>query len=131
MHFEVWLPVDDWNGKFQGVGNGANAGSIGYRAMAEALRRGYATAGTDTGHSTTDARDARWAMGHPELLEDFGYRAIHLTAQNAKRVVAAFYGTPPEYSYFAACSTGGRQGLMEAQRFPEQSRCQPISSKPA
>jgi feruloyl esterase len=119
VHFEVWLPVDDWNGKFQGVGNGANGGSIRYGAMAEALRRGYATASTDTGHSTTNARDARWAMGHPELVEDFGFRAIHLTAQHAKRVVAAFYGTPPTYSYFDACSTGGRQGLMEAQRFPD------------
>ncbi len=118
VHFEVWLPLDTWNGKYQGVGNGANAGSIVYGAMADALRRGYATASTDTGHSTTNARDARWAMGHPELVEDFGYRAIHITAEHAKRIVAAFYGTPASHSYFASCSTGGRQGLMEAQRFP-------------
>lgn len=118
VQFEVWLPLDDWNSKFQGVGNGANAGSIGYGAMAEALRRGYATAGTDTGHSTSNARDARWAVGHPELVEDFGHRAIHITAEHAKRVIAEFYGAGPRYSYFLACSTGGRQGLMEAQRFP-------------
>jgi feruloyl esterase len=118
VHFEVWLPVDDWNGKFQGVGNGANAGSIGYSAMAEAVRRGYATAGTDTGHSTTNARDAQWAMGHPGLVEDFGYRALHITTQHAKHIVAEFYGTSPVHSYFVGCSTGGRQGLMEAQRFP-------------
>jgi Tannase and feruloyl esterase len=118
IHFEVWLP-EDWNGKFQGVGNGANGGSIPYAAMAAALRRGYATAGTDTGHSTTNARDASWALGHPELVADFGYRAIHLTAAHARALVAAFYGAPPKWSYFDACSTGGRQGLMEAQRFPD------------
>ena len=88
VNFEVWLPLNDWNGKFQGVGNGANAGSIGYGAMATALRRGYATASTDTGHTTTNARDGAWAVGHPELLVDFGYRAIHVTAENAKRVNA-------------------------------------------
>lgn len=119
VKFEVWLPRDRWNGKFQGVGNGANAGAIGYAAMAAALRRGYATAGTDTGHATTNARDASWAIGHPELVVDFAYRAIHVTAEHAKTMVSAFYGSPPRHSYFVACSTGGRQALMEAQRFPD------------
>jgi len=117
--FEVWLPVATWNGKFNGVGNGANAGSISYGAMAAAVRRGYATASTDTGHASTNSRDASWAMGHPELLVDFGYRAIHVTAENAKQIVRSFYGQPAKRSYFEACSTGGRQGLMEAQRFPD------------
>ena len=71
VNFEVWLPVDGWNGKFQGVGNGANAGSIVYGAMATAIRRGYATASTDTGHATTNSRDGQWAVGHPELVADF------------------------------------------------------------
>ena len=119
VKFEVWLPLADWNGKFQGVGNGANAGSIGYGAMATALRRGYATASTDTGHATTNARDGSWAVGHPELLVDFGYRAIHVTADNGKKIVQAFYRQPPRQSYFVGCSTGGRQALMEAQRFPD------------
>jgi feruloyl esterase len=119
VNFEVWLPLEDWNGKFQGVGNGANAGSIGYPAMATALRRGYATAGTDTGHATSNARDGSWAVGHPELVIDFGYRAVHVTAENAKRIVQAFYRRTPIHSYFMSCSTGGRQALMEAQRFPE------------
>ena len=119
VHFEVWLPLADWNGKFQGVGNGANAGSIGYPAMATALKRGYATASTDTGHATTNARDASWAMGHPELVIDFGYRAIHVTAENAKSLVQSFYRQAPIHSYFQSCSTGGRQALMEAQRFPD------------
>jgi tannase/feruloyl esterase len=119
VSFEVWLPLAEWNGKFQGVGNGANAGSISYPAMATALRHGYATASTDTGHATTNSRDAAWAVGHPELLIDFGYRAIHLTAEHAKRIVAEFYRKAASHSYFVSCSTGGRQALMEAQRFPD------------
>jgi feruloyl esterase len=119
VRFEVWLPRDRWNGKFQGVGNGANAGAIGYPAMATALRRGYATASTDTGHASANQRDASWAIGHPELVVDFAYRAIHVTAENAKAITGAFYGSPPQHSYFVACSTGGRQALMEAQRFPD------------
>jgi feruloyl esterase len=119
VKFEVWLPLTGWNGKFQGVGNGANAGSIGYGAMAAALRRGYATASTDTGHATTNARDASWAVGHPELMIDFGYRAIHVMTDNAKQIVQAFYRAPARHAYFNGCSTGGRQALMEAQRFPD------------
>jgi quercetin dioxygenase-like cupin family protein len=119
VKFEVWLPRERWNGKFQGVGNGANAGAIGYPAMAAALRRGYATAGTDTGHATTNGRDATWAIGHPELVVDFAWRAIHVTADNAKKITGAFYGSAPQHSYFMSCSTGGRQALMEAQRFPD------------
>jgi tannase/feruloyl esterase len=119
VNFEVWLPLENWNGKFQGVGNGANAGSISYDAMATALRRGYAVASTDTGHATANARDASWALGHPELVVDFGYRAFHVTTEHAKKIVETFYGRPSNHSYYVGCSTGGRQGLMEAQRFPE------------
>ena len=93
VKFEVWLPLDTWNGKFQGVGNGANAGTIGYGAMVTALKRGYATASTDTGHQTENARDGGWAVGHPELVVDFGYRAIHVTAENSK-IVGTFYSEP-------------------------------------
>ena len=118
VQFEVWLPLANWNGKFQGVGNGANAGSLSYPAMAAALTRGYATASTDTGHATRNARDASWAVGHPELMIDFGYRALHVTTENAKAIVQAFYRQPASHSYFTSCSTGGRQALMEAQRFP-------------
>lgn len=119
INFEVWLPLERWNGKFQGVGNGANAGSISYDAMAAALRRGYAVASTDTGHATTNARDASWALGHPELVVDFGYRALHVTTEHAKTIVQTFYGRRSDHSYYVGCSTGGRQGLMEAQRFPD------------
>jgi feruloyl esterase len=119
VRFEVWLPLNAWNQKFQGVGNGANAGSISYEAMATALRRGYATASTDTGHATTNARDASWALGRPDLMEDFAHRALHLTTVHGKAIVQTFYSRPAVKSYYVGCSTGGRQGLMEAQRYPD------------
>src|SRR4051812_20926419 len=99
VNFEVWLPASGWNGKFQTVGNGANAGSISSSAMAVALRRGYAVASTDTGHATRESRDATWALGHPELVADFGHRAIHVRTENAKKVVQAFYREPARKSY--------------------------------
>ena len=79
---EVWLPESGWNGKFQAVGNGGWAGSINYAAMAEAIRHGYATSSTDTGHVGSTAA---FAFGHPEKLTDFGYRAVHEMAVKAKR----------------------------------------------
>ena len=118
IRFEVWLPASDWNGKFLSVGNGGFAGSINYFALANDLRRGYATAATDTGHQG-DAEDASWAYKHPEKIVDFGYRALHATAENAKALIQAFYSNPPRQSYFDSCSNGGREALIEAQRFPE------------
>jgi feruloyl esterase len=117
IKIEVWLPVSDWNGKFQGRGNGGFAGEIDYHALAVAVHQGYATAGTDTGHAA-GGTDARWAPGHPEKVTDFGYRAIHEMTQTAKAVIKAFYSNHLQHSYFASCSNGGRQALMEAQRFP-------------
>jgi feruloyl esterase len=117
IQFEVWMPASGWNGKFQGIGNGGFAGSIGYGLLAAAVRRGYATASTDTGHRGA-ATDAAWMLGHPEKLVDFGHRAIHETALAAKAAIAAFYGGGPKRSYFNGCSNGGRQALMEAQRYP-------------
>jgi feruloyl esterase len=119
IQFEVWMPAAGWNGKFQGVGNGGFAGSISYGQMATALRKGYATASTDTGHKAVGATpDAAWALGHPEKVVDFGHRAIHETAVAAKAAIAAFYSDPLKRSYFNSCSNGGRQALMEAQRYP-------------
>lgn len=119
INVELWLPVEDWNGKFLAVGNGGWAGSIqGYADMQEALRRGYATAGTDTGHSAADGPAGQFALGHPEKLVDFAYRAIHDMTVKSKRVIQAFYAPQLEYSYFKGCSTGGRQAVMSAQRYP-------------
>ncbi|MGD1101834.1 MAG: tannase/feruloyl esterase family alpha/beta hydrolase [Terriglobia bacterium] len=115
IKFEVWMPATDWNGRFQAVGNGGWAGRISYGGLGAALQHHYATASTDTGH---EGGDARFAIGHPEKMIDFGYRAIHETTVQAKAIIAAYYGAGPRWSYWNGCSTGGRQGLMEAQRFP-------------
>jgi feruloyl esterase len=115
IKIEVWMPASGWNSKFQAVGNGGWAGTISYSAMAEALRRGYATTSTDTGH--TGATGA-FALGHPEKFVDFAYRSEHEMTVKAKAIVDGFYGRGPRYSYWNGCSTGGRQGLAEAQRFP-------------
>ena len=112
---EVWLPASGWNGKYQAVGNGGWAGSISYAAMARALREGYATSSTDTGHT---GGSASFALGHPEKLIDFAYRSVHEMTVKSKAIAAAFYGTDAKRSYFNGCSTGGRQALTSAQRFP-------------
>jgi feruloyl esterase len=113
---EVWLPAAGWNRKFQAVGNGGWAGVISYPAMAEAVRAGYATASTDTGHSTPGGG---FALGHPEKLIDFSWRSEHEMTVQAKAIIRAFYGQSPRRSYWNGCSTGGRQALKEAQMFPE------------
>jgi Tannase and feruloyl esterase len=118
IRFEVWLPEKDWNQRLLGVGNGGFAGSIGYRQLAGNLGRGFATAGSDAGHQA-EGEDASWAFGHPEKIIDFGWRAVHLTAERAKDVVKAYYGKTASKAYFDSCSDGGREALMEAQRFPE------------
>jgi hypothetical protein len=115
---EVWMPSEGWNGKFRGQGNGGFAGSIGYDGIGMALKQRYAAAGTDTGHAALQMTDAKWALGHPEKVADFGYRGIHEMTRVAKATIKAFYGSAPRHSYFASCSNGGRQALMEAQRFP-------------
>ena len=115
IRFEVWMPESAWNGKFQGVGNGGFAGSLSWSSMAIPVVRGYATATTDTGHS---GDDASWAVGHPEKVVDYGHRGIHVMTVTAKAVITAFYGAAPKKSYFLGCSNGGRQALMEAQRYP-------------
>ena len=124
IQFEVWMPSSGWNGKLQSSGNGGFAGIIPYPSLGLPLTRGYAVATTDTGHSGNEAptnpiMDGSWARGHPEKVIDFGYRAIHETAVRAKAILHAFYGESPRHSYFSTCSNGGRQALMEAQRYPE------------
>jgi feruloyl esterase len=99
------------------VGNGGWSGSINYAQMVPILERGYAVASTDTGHQSS-GQDARWAMGHPERQIDFGYRAVHEMTLRAKEIQHAFYGDAPRFAYWNGCSSGGKQGLKEAQRFP-------------
>ena len=115
---EVWMPAENWNGKLVGIGNGIWAGSISYSALAEPLAKGYATVATDTGH-VGSGMDAKFAVGHREKLIDFGYRAVHEMTVKAKIMIAAYFGRKEQRSLWVSCSTGGRQGLMEAYRYPE------------
>jgi feruloyl esterase len=120
IRIELWIPQGQaWNGKYMQVGNGGFAGSIPYRTMVLGLRAGYAVAGTDTGHQSPDGTDARWALGHPEKVIDFGWRSIKATTDAAKALLTA-YGTPAKRAYFLGCSDGGREALMAAQRFPAE-----------
>jgi feruloyl esterase len=112
---EVWMPSSGWNGKLQVVGNGGFAGTISYPAMATALAAGYAAASTDTGHTGPSSN----TFVNEAVLVDFAHRAIHETTVAAKTTVNGFYGNAPRFSYFAGCSTGGRQALTAAQRYPD------------
>ena len=121
--FEVWMPASGkvWNGRYQQVGNGGFAGVIPFASLAAALRAGYATAGTDDGHTGAmgSVLDASWALTNHPAVVDFGFRALKETTDKAKAIIQAFYGSAATRSYFVGCSDGGREALMEAQRFPD------------
>ena len=118
------MPVSGWNlDKFMGVGNWGvvckgDMVSVDARRFGASTKDHYATASTDTGHEGS-FRDASFALGHAEKLVDFEYRAVHEMTLKAKAIVAAYYGDAPKFSYWDGCSSGGRQGLKEAQRFPK------------
>ena len=113
---EVWLPASTWNGRYQQAGNGGFAGAVPFGSLAAAIAGGFAAAGTDDGHI---GGTATFAPGHHQQVIDFGFRALKETTDSAKAVIAAFYGSGPARSYFVGCSDGGREALMEAQRFPD------------
>src|SRR5436305_2072961 len=115
IEMEAWLP-ENWNGKFQFVGGGGWAGIISFPAMVSAVQEGYATASTDTGHK---GGNALFAINHPEKVVDFAYRAVHESTVTTKALIAKYYDRPARLSYWNGCSTGGRQGLMEAQKYPD------------
>jgi len=143
IHIEVWLPASaksfggqarpgsstvaggggGWNGNFRGEGGGGYAGTISYGGLAEGIRRGYATASTDTGHPASAggsfALNANGSL-NMGLIEDFSERSLREMVTKAKMIVTAYYGSPAKHSYWNGCSTGGRQGLMAAQRFPDE-----------
>jgi feruloyl esterase len=112
--FELLL-ADDWNGRFFMGGAGGFAGAVENMARSS-VNSGYATVGTDAGHNA-NGLTAGWALNNPERLADYGYRAVHRTAEVAKQIIRAYYGSAPDKSYFFGCSNGGREALMEAQRF--------------
>jgi len=117
--FEVWLPVKGWDGRLSGVGIGGFGGMIDYRSLSLIIKVGQAGVATDTGHTGAGQLDASWAKGHPQRVRDYGWRAVHLATVHAKQLVEAFYGRRADKSYFIGCSGGGRQGLIEASRFPD------------
>jgi pimeloyl-ACP methyl ester carboxylesterase len=123
IQIEVWLPKDTWNGRYRGEGGGGYAGQVSYAGLAEGIRRGYAAASTDTGHPASAG--GSFALNpdgtlNTQLVGDFAERSLRELAIKAKALIKAYYGTAPRYSYWNGCSTGGRQGLMAAQRFPEE-----------
>lgn len=115
IRIEVWLPTAEWNGNFQAAGNGNWGGAINFGEMAAIVRSGFATASTDTGHEGTSVS---FALGHPEKLKDFGFRAFHEMTVDAKTLVEAFYGRAPKLSYVSECGGGSRESLSEVQRYP-------------
>jgi len=116
IRIEIWLPESSaWNGKLLGTGNGGYSGAIGFNDMERGLRLGYAVAGSNTGH---EGGDLGFGTGHPEKINDWAFRAVHVMTETAVLVVRSYYGRLPAHSYFSGCSTGGQQALTEAQRFP-------------
>jgi feruloyl esterase len=119
---EVWLPIAGWNGRLEGLGNGGFGGAIVYSALAASIQRGFAAANTDTGHTGgaigSIGQPLPWAQD-PVTLRDWGHTSVHLMTVSAKRIIAAFYGEAPKYSYFEGCSTGGAEAMEEAEFFPD------------
>ena len=117
IEIELWMPARaSWNGKYQAVGGGGWVGNFNFAGMLNALQQEYATSSTDTGHK---GPEAAFAVGHPEKVIDFAYRAVHEMTVRSKAIMTAFYGRGPRFSYWNGCSTGGRQGIMEAIRYPD------------
>jgi feruloyl esterase len=113
----VRLPAQ-WNGKVLGIGGGGWAGNVTLQAASDGLSKGYATMQTDGGNAGTDVWNNGWVAERPESAIDFSHRAIHTMTEAGKAVAASFYGQPHSRAYYNGCSTGGRMGLMEAQRYP-------------
>jgi feruloyl esterase len=142
IKIEVWLPESAWNGRFLGTGGGGFQGVISYSALANGIRAGFAATNSDLGTGVSGcsplycgsdgnmgnplaiafgdpASPSTGLFGHPERIKDFGFRAIHLMTLRGKEIANAFFGQNAHKAYFAGCSTGGQNALMEAQRFPD------------
>jgi len=114
---ELRLPLESWNGKFLEVGCGGHCGMYFSMLCNGPLRKGYACIASDMGHTSTTLQ-AAWAYDNLQAQVDWGYRAAHVTALAGKAITQAYYSRAPARSYFFGCSTGGREGLVESQRFP-------------
>ncbi|KAL8418484.1 hypothetical protein RB594_001901 [Gaeumannomyces avenae] len=112
---EAWLP-DTWTGRFLATGTGGLGGCVDYYALQNGVSSGFATLGTNAGHNGSAGSD--FFLNQPETINDFGHRAIHVEAEVGKELLAQYYGSAPRHSYYAGCSTGGRQGFMNALMYP-------------
>ena len=142
IKIEVWLPENAWNGRFLGTGGGGFQGVISYNELSSGIQAGFAATNSDLGTGVSGcsplycgsngnmgnplaiafgdpSTPSTGLFGHPERIKDFGYRAIHLMTVRGKEIANAFYRRNAGKAYFAGCSTGGQNALMEAQRFPE------------
>lgn len=117
FNFGLFLP-DKWNSRYIASGNGRLSGGIKWNDMESNVLNGFAAVSTDTGH-LSEAFDGSWALNNPESIIDWGYRAMHESVVMGKAITEAYYDENIKFSYYAACSTGGRQGLKEIQKFPE------------
>lgn len=120
IHFEIWLPVEKWNGRYHQYAQGGSGGAISYGGLADFLNTGAVGGATDDGHDNSWADRSRWALGHPEKIIDLGYRALKETSDHARAIIQAYYGKKPQYTYISGCSDGGRGALLAAQRFPDE-----------
>src|SRR5579871_2777691 len=118
---EIWMPTDQWKGVFHGNGNGGFGGALsaGYAGMEAGLRRGYVSATTDTGTAPASTLNGDPLIGHPQKWKDWGMLSTHVMTVTGKAIAKAFYGQDAQHSYYSGCSTGGQQGLIEAQYYPE------------
>ena len=117
---EVWLPSKIWNGRYQQVGTHGLGATIYRSEMAPQLRRGFATAATDMGHTAASGPfDPTWAFGNPQRIVDYAYRAVHELADKSKTLIASYYGRAQDYAYYNGCSKGGADGLKSAQLYPQ------------
>ncbi|HWE52063.1 MAG TPA: tannase/feruloyl esterase family alpha/beta hydrolase [Bryobacteraceae bacterium] len=118
---EIWMSDDGWKGVFHGNGSGGFGGSLngGYSGMEVGLRRGYASATTDTGTAPATSQNGDPLIGHPQKWKDWGMLSTHVMTVTGKAIAKAFYGANVTHSYYTGCSTGGQQGLIEAQYYPE------------
>jgi feruloyl esterase len=117
---EVWLPSpEEWNGRFWGIGNIGFAGRIRYERLGTFVNAGYAAVSTDGGNQAAGSGDLSWAANYPSRIVDFAHRAAHLGATYGKIIAEQFYARAPTRAYFSGASTGGHEGLMLAQRYPE------------
>ena len=121
IHVEIWMPKDGWKGVFHANGNGGYGGIIAYNygAMEAAIKRGYASAETDMGTAPATPLDGNPLVGHPQKWKDWGILSTHVMAVVGKEIEKAFYGADAKRAYYTGCSTGGQQGIVEAQYYPE------------